>query len=424
MTMLPLPCPVATLGVRRRRRRGLVSVVILLLAALLVNACATPAATHTTLPSRENPIKVGLLHSLSGPLAISEVPVRDAALMAIDEINARGGLLGRRVVPIVEDGESNPDAFAAAARKLLREDGVAAIFGCWTSSSRKAVLPIVQAEEALLWYPVQYEGLEQSPNIIYLGATTNQQIIPAVEYLLSQGKRRFFLLGSDYIFPRTANQIVRLKVAAGGGEVQAEMYAPLNQHNFAGIIDIIEAAQPDVILNTLNGESNVAFFQQLAARGLTAENMLTLSVSIAEEEIRSIGAEYMVGHLAAWNYFQTIDTPENQAFVAAYKARYGDDRVTSDPIEAAYVAVHLWAQAVERSGSIDPARVREAAKGLSFTAPSGQVMIDADNQHLYKTVRIGRVRADGQFDEIWNSGQPMKPDPFLYTYAWAAGLRR
>lgn len=420
----------------RLARRLQLPLLCLALVALLGAAACTgssiAAPTKTTSGSAAasgaggpsgDPIRVGVLHSLSGTMSISETSVRDATLMAIDEINARGGVLGRRLEPIVEDGASDWPTFAEKARKLLQQDRVAVIFGCWTSASRKAVLPVVESNNGLLFYPVQYEGLEASPNIFYTGATTNQQIVPAVEWLLAQGKTRMYLLGSDYVFPRTANTIIKAQLAASGGTVVAEEYTPLGHTDYTTVISKIRAANPDVVFNTLNGDSNVAFFKQLRDAGLTADRLLTLSVSIAEEEVRGIGADVMAGHLAAWNYFQTTPGAENQRFVEAYKARYGANRVTDDPIEAGYIGPYLWAAAVERAGSTDVAKVREAAKGLKFDAPEGPVTVHPQNQHISKTVRIGRVRADGQFEEIWNSGHPVEPDPFLETYSWASSIR-
>ncbi len=401
------------------RQHILVWTALLLVVVMLGSSTCAASSDTPTFPSDAPPIKVGLLHSLSGTLALSEIPVRDAALLAIDELNAAGGVLGRKVVPVVADGASDWDIFAAEARRLIQEEEVATIFGCWTSASRKAVLPVVEAENALLWYPVQYEGLEQSPNIIYLGATTNQQIIPAITYLLDQNYRRFFLLGSDYVFPRTANEIIKAQLRAQQGVVVGETYKVLGATDFTDVIEFITLAQPDIIINTLNGDSNVAFFQQFEAAGYTAAELPLLSVSIAEEEIRAIGAEHLVNHLAAWNYFQTTDTPANAAFVAAYREKYGERRVTSDPIEAMYVGVHLWALAVEHAGTTDVDQVRAAARGLEFAAPAGHIMIDPDTQHLYKTARIGRINLNGQFEEIWNSGTPVQPDPFLHTYTWA-----
>ena len=381
---------------------------------------AEPAASSSTSPES---IKVGVLHSLSGTMSISETAVRDATLMAIEEINADGGVMGKQLEVIVEDGASDWPTFAEKAKKLLQSDEVAVVFGGWTSASRKAMLPVFEGENGLLFYPVQYEGLETSPNIFYTGATTNQQIVPAVEYLLEQGKTRFYLLGSDYVFPRTSNLIINKQLKGAGLEAVGEEYTPLGHTEYSTVITKIKAANPDVVFNTLNGDSNVAFFKQLKDAGISAEDLTTLSVSVAEEEITGIGPENMLGHLVAWNYFQTTDTPENEKFVAAFKAKYGENRVTDDPIEAGYFGVYLWAKAVEKAGSTDVAAVKEAAKGLTFQAPGGLVTIHMENQHVAKTVRIGEVRADGQINEIWNSGEPVVPDPYLDNYEWAAGLR-
>ncbi|MBD0313303.1 MAG: transporter substrate-binding protein, partial [Microcoleus sp. T3-bin5] len=250
----------------------------------------------------------------------------------------------------------------------------------------------------------------------------NQQIVPGVNYLLAQGKRKIFLLGSDYIFPRTANQIVKAQLAALGGELAGEVYLPLGSKEVGEAIADILAVKPDAILNTLNGDSNVAFFVHLQETGLKPEDLPVMSVSVAEEEVRTIGPSNIAGHLVVWNYFQTVDTPENRKFVKAYKARYGENRVTDDPIEAAYLGVYLWKQAVEKAGSTDVVKVRAAAKNIEFAAPSGKVKIDAQTQHTWKTVRIGKVRLDGQIEEIWNSGAPVRPDPFLKSYPWAAAL--
>ena len=376
----------------------------------------------TTLAQDVEPIKVGILHSLSGTMSISEVTVRDATLMAIEEINAAGGVLGRPLEAIVEDGASDWPTFAEKARKLLLEDEVDVVFGCWTSASRKAVLPVFEENNGLLFYPVQYEGLEQSPNIFYTGATTNQQIVPAVEYLMEEGYASMFLLGSDYVFPRTSNTIIKEQVAAAGGEVVGEEYVPLGGTEFSTIIAKIREAQPDVIFNTLNGDSNVAFFKQYTDAGFSADTLQTMSVSIAEPEIVGIGVENIVGHLVAWNYYQTVDSEINTTFVESYKALYGEDQVVSDPMEAGYFGVYLWAAAVEAAGTTDVDAVREAAAGIEFDAPEGLVTVDGDNQHTYKTVRIGLVREDGLIDTIWETAEPVKPDPYLCTYEWAANL--
>ncbi|MED3647110.1 urea ABC transporter substrate-binding protein [Halalkalibacterium halodurans] len=380
------------------------------------------SAEQTEVEVGSDQIAVGILHSLSGTMAMSETSVRDAELLAIEEINEAGGVLGKELVPIIEDGASEPNIFAERATKLLQQDEVAVIFGGWTSASRKAMLPVVEENNGLLFYPVQYEGMEASPNIFYAGAAPNQQIVPAVEWLLENRGTEFFLLGSDYVFPRLANAIIKAQLESHGATLVDEQYTPLGHTDYNTIISRIRESEPTVIFNTLNGDSNVAFFKQLADAGITADDVTVMSVSVAEEEIRGIGADVLAGHLASWNYFQTTDTPENDTFVTAYKKSFGDDRVTGDPIEAGYLMVHLWAQAVEAAGTTDIEAVREAASTIEFSAPGGLVKVDGDNQHLYKTVRIGEVQADGQFEEVWNSGEPVKPDPFLEDYEWAEGI--
>jgi len=417
---------------RKSGWKGLV--ILMVMVSMIAAGCASskePAGGSEAGPSdkpassaeaSDDTIKVGILHSLSGTMAISEVSVKDAEMMAINEINAAGGVLGKKLVPVVEDGASDWPTFAEKAKKLIQQDKVATVFGGWTSASRKAMLPVFEELNGLLWYPVQYEGLESSPNIFYTGATTNQQIVPAVSWLLENRGKKFFLLGSDYVFPRTANKIIKAQLEAEGGETVAEEYTPLGHTDYSTVISKIKEAKPDVIFNTLNGDSNVAFFKQLKDAGITAADLTTLSVSVAEEEIRGIGTDVLEGHLAAWNYYQTTNTPENKKFVEAYKAAYGADRVTADPIEAGYIAVYLWAAAVEKAGSTDVDKVKEAAKGLEFNAPGGKVTIDGDNQHIYKTVRIGEVQSDGMFKEVFGTPDPVKPDPYLTGYEWAKGL--
>ena len=290
---------------------------------------AAPAA------SGDDTVKVGLLHSLTGSMAISEKAVRDAEVLAIEEINAAGGVLGKQIVYVEEDGASEPSTFATKAEKLVDSEKVKTVFGCWTSSSRKAVKPVFEDYNSLLWYPVQYEGMEQSPNIVYTGAAPNQQIVPAIEYLIDKGYKKFFLLGSDYVFPRTANMIITAQVNAAGCEVVGEEYADMDQTDFAAIIGKIEAAQPEVIINTLNGTGNVSFFKQMAEKNYTSANYMTMSFSIAEEEVATIGADILKGHMVSWNYYQTTETDVNKSFVAAYKAKFGETRVTPDPAAAA-----------------------------------------------------------------------------------------
>jgi urea transport system substrate-binding protein len=384
----------------------------------------TTAGSDTTGAATDSgdTIKVGILHSLSGTMAISEVSVKDAEVLAIDEINAKGGVLGKKLEPKIEDGASDWPTFAEKAEKLISVDKVATVFGGWTSASRKAMKPVFEKDKALLWYPVQYEGLEQSPYIFYTGATTNQQIIPGLDYLKGQGKKKIFLVGSDYVFPRTANKEIKAYAAANGMEILGEEYTPLGHTEYSTVINKLKAAKPDAVFNTLNGDSNVAFFKQLKDAGITAAAMPVISVSVAEEEVRGIGPENVAGHLVAWNYYQTTPGAENEAFVAAYKKKYGENRVTADPIEAGYIQVKLWAAAVEKAGTTEVEAVKKAAAGIEMAAPEGKVTIDGPTQHLFKTARIGLVEPDGQIKEVWNSGGPIKPDPYLKGYPWAAGL--
>ncbi|WP_422774431.1 urea ABC transporter substrate-binding protein [Plantactinospora sp. WMMC1484] len=403
-------------GVRKR-------LVMLAAAATLLAAggCAEDPTTASGAGSGST-IKVGILHSLSGTMAISEVTVRDAELLAIEEINATGGVLGKKIEPVVEDGASDWPTFAEKAQKLISQDRVATVFGGWTSASRKAMLPVFERNRALLWYPVQYEGLESSEYIFYTGATTNQQIVPGLDYLKEQGKKSIFLVGSDYVFPRTANKIIKAYAAANGMTVLGEEYTPLGHTEYSTVVNKLQQAQPDAVFNTLNGDSNVAFFKQLRSSGITAEAMPTVSVSVAEEEVVGIGPENVAGHLVAWNYYQTTAGARNEKFVQAFKAKYGANKVTSDPMEAGYNAVYLWAEAVKKAGSVEVEAVKKAAGGISLEAPEGTVTIDGENQHVFKTARIGLVQPDGQIKEVWNSGAPIKPDPYLKGYPWAAGL--
>nr|WP_227522091.1 urea ABC transporter substrate-binding protein [Bacillus solitudinis] len=367
-------------------------------------------------------IAVGILHSLSGTMAMSETSLRDAELLAIEEINAAGGVLGKELVPIIEDGASDWPTFTERATKLLQQDQVDVVFGGWTSASRKAMLPVFEENNGLLFYPVQYEGMEASPNIFYTGAAPNQQIVPAVDWLLENKGTEFFLLGSDYVFPRLANAIIKAQLEENGATLVDEQYTPMGHTDYNTVISRIRDSKPQVIFNTLNGDSNVAFFKQLSDAGITSDDVTVLSVSVAEEEIRGIGADVLEGHYASWNYYQTTETPENETFVAKYKEVYGEERVTGDPIEAAYLAVHLWALAVEAAGTTEVDAVKAAAAGIEFEGPGGPVKVDGDNQHIYKTVRIGEVTAEGQFNEVWDSGDPVKPDPFLEGYEWASGI--
>ena len=353
-----------------------------------------------------SPIRVGVLHSLSGTMAISESSVVDATLLAIEQINADGGLLGRTIEVVVADGRSDWSHFAVGARRLITQERVQVVFGCWTSASRKTVRPVFEELDHLLFYPVQYEGLEQSPNIVYTGAAPNQQIIPAVRWSFDNLGDRFFVVASDYVFPRAASEIIRDQVKALRGEVVGEDYVPLGGTDFDAIAARIVEARPDVVLNTVNGDSNVAFFAALRRAGVTPQDIPVISFSVAEDELRSMDAAQMVGDYAAWNYFQSIDTEENRAFVEAFRQRYGADRVTDDPVEAAWFGVRLWAQTVRELGTADVRAVRAGIRGQTLRAPQGIVSIDPTNLHTWKAARIGRIRADGQFDVVWTSARP------------------
>jgi urea transport system substrate-binding protein len=381
------------------------------------------AAEAASCVDTESPtIKVGSLNSLSGTMAISEVTVRDAIKLAVDEINADGGVLDKQIELIGEDGASEPTVFAEKAEKLISSDCVAAVFGGWTSSSRKAMLPVFESANSLLYYPVQYEGLESSPNIFYTGATTNQQIVPALDYLKEQGVKSLYLVGSDYVFPQTANRIIKAYADANGIEIKGEDYTPLGSTDFSTIVNKVRTADADAVFNTLNGDSNVAFFREYKNVGLTPQEMPVVSVSIAEEEVGGIGVENITGQLTAWNYYQTIDTPVNKAFVDAYKAAYGANKPTSDPMEAAYTSVYLWKNTVEKAGAFDTKSIQDNADGVTFDAPEGLVTIDGENHHITKTARIGEIRPDGLIYTVWESPGPIEPDPFLKSYPWAAGL--
>ncbi|MER7459818.1 urea ABC transporter substrate-binding protein [Micromonospora sp. NPDC126480] len=408
------------------RGRILAGATTLVVAAALA-ACGskttdTDTAAGVSADVSGDTVKVGLLNSLSGTMAISEVTVRDAILLAVGEINAAGGVLGKKIEPVGEDGASDWPTFAEKAEKLISQDRVAAVFGCWTSASRKAVKPVFEKNKALLFYPVQYEGLEQSPYIFYTGATTNQQIVPGLDYLKAQGVKSVYLVGSDYVFPRTANKIIKAYAQANGMTVSGEDYAPLGSTEFGTIVNKVKSSGANAVFNTLNGDSNVAFFKEYTSAGLTAASLPVVSVSIAEEEVKGIGTQYLKDQLTAWNYYQTTPGAANEKFVTAYKAKYGADKPTSDPMEAAYVSVHLWKAMVEKAGSFDVEKVRAAADGITFEAPEGLVTVDGTTQHIAKTARIGRIGADGLITEVWNSGQPIEPDPYLKSYPWASGL--
>jgi urea transport system substrate-binding protein len=360
-----------------------------------------------------HPIVVGLLHSQTGPMAVSERSMIDAEVLALEEINRSGGLLGRPVRWIVADGASDGPTFARQAESLIRDHGVNVIFGCWTSASRKSVLPIVESHDHLLVYPMAYEGLESSANVIYMGAAPNQQITPAVQWChATLGARRFFLVGSDYIWPHCVNRIVADQLAGLDAELVGEEYLPFGSTDADALAARIAAAKPDVILSTVVGDSARPFARAVRAAGLSAQTTPIVTFAVAENELRGPAAADMVGDYAAWNYFQSLDRPENQAFVKAFKARFGADRTTSDVTVASYNGVRLWAQAVREAETADVRPVRNTMRHQSMNAPEGIIAIDPDTQHTWRPVFIGRIRADGQFDVVWTSRTAVRPVPF------------
>jgi len=401
----------------RTRGRALLLLAIFTLLAFAAASCTNEA----------EPIKIGILHSLTGTMAISETSLRDAVLMAVDEINAKGGVLGRKIEPVEVDPASDWDLFAEKARQLINQDKVAVVFGCWTSVSRKSVLPVFESLKGLLFYPVQYEGEEQSPNIFYTGVTPNQQLIPAAEFMMKKEggeKKKFYLLGTDYVFPRTANKILKAYLLSVGVPEKniIEEYTPFGHNDYQTIVGKIKEfgkAGDAAVLSTINGDSNVPFYKEFANQGLTADKVPIMAFSVAEDELRAMETASLVGHLAAWNYYQSIDTPENKAFVDAFKAYAeakglpgGKNRVTDDPIEAAYFGVYVWKAAVEKANSFEVDAVVPAVLGLEFDAPGGKKKMHATNHHTFKPVYIGKIRADGQFDVISKSDGLVEPEAF------------
>jgi len=373
-------------------------------------------------------VKIGVLHSLSGTMAISETVLKDVVLMAVEEINAKGGVMGYKIEPVVVDPASNWPLFAEKARQLITQDKVAVVFGCWTSVSRKSVLPVFEELNGLLFYPVQYEGEEISKNVFYTGAAPNQQAIPAVEYLMSKdggSAKRWVLLGTDYVYPRTTNKILRafLKSKGVADSDIMEDYTPFGHADYQTIIARIKkfsAGGKTAVVSTINGDSNVPFYKELGNQGLKATDVPVVAFSVGEEELRGVDTKPLVGHLAAWNYFMSLKNPENDAWKAkwaaytkAKKLPYADRPLTNDPMEAAYIGVYMWKQAVEKAKSFDVDKVRVATYGQTFKAPSGIISkMDEKNHHLHKAVFIGEVKADGQFNVVWRTKGPVKAQPW------------
>ncbi|MFY9478174.1 MAG: urea ABC transporter substrate-binding protein [Aquabacterium sp.] len=393
-------------------------------------ALGVAGLAFSTMAQAADTIKVGVLHSLSGTMAISETVLKDTVLMAIDEINAKGGLLGKKLEPVVVDPASNWPLFAEKAKQLLTQDKVAVTFGCWTSVSRKSVLPVYKENNGLLFYPVQYEGEELEKNVFYTGAAPNQQAIPAVEYLMSKdggSAKRFVLLGTDYVYPRTTNKILRAFLKSKGvadADIMEE-YTPFGHSDYQTIIAKIKKFSSEgkktAVVSTINGDSNVPFYKELGNQGLKAKDVPVVAFSVGEEELRGVDTKPLVGHLAAWNYFMSIKNPTNAEFIKKWTAYakakniagHKDKPLTNDPMEATYIGINMWAQAVKKAGTTDTDKVIAAMAGQTFPAPGGFMSkMDEKNHHLHKPVFIGEVKADGQFKVVWKTPGPVKAQPW------------
>jgi urea transport system substrate-binding protein len=396
--------------------------------AIAASVAAIGAASGGAL-AQQKTVKIGIMHSLSGTMAISETVLKDTVLMAVDEINAKGGVMGAKIEPVVVDPASNWPLFAEKARQLLTQDKVAVVFGCWTSVSRKSVLPVFEELNGLLFYPVQYEGEEISRNVFYTGAAPNQQAIPAVEYLMSKdggGAKRWVLLGTDYVYPRTTNKILRafLKSKGVADKDIDEVYTPFGHSDYQTIVANIKkfsTGGKTAVVSTINGDSNVPFYKELGNQGLKATDVPVVAFSVGEEELRGVDTKPLVGHLAAWNYFMSIKAPANDEFTKKWgtyaKAKnipgHKDKPLTNDPMEATYIGIYMWKQAVEKAKSFDVDKVSAAMGGQTFTAPSGITStMDPKNHHLHKAVFIGEVKADGQFNVVWKTKGPIKAQPW------------
>jgi len=390
---------------------------------------ATAAALGTSVDALAESVKIGILHSLSGTMAISETSLRDVVLMASEEINAAGGVnVGGKsytIEPVVVDPASDWPLFAEKAKQLITQDKVAVTFGCWTSVSRKSCLPVFEEYNSLLFYPVQYEGEEQSLNVFYTASSPNQQLVPAAQFAIDElESKKFYLLGTDYVFPRTANKVLKTFLLKNGVPESniKEVYTPFHHQDYQTIVGEIKAfsASGDAcVLSTINGDSNVPFYTEFANQGLTSDDCPIIAFSVSEDELRAMEVEKLVGHLASWNYFQSVESPENAKFVKAFKAYCekeglpgGSSRVTCDPIEAAYYGVYVWKKAAEKAGTFEVDAVREAIYGMEFDAPGGKKKMHETNQHTYKPVYIGEIRSDGMFDIVWESDGLVEPDSY------------
>jgi urea transport system substrate-binding protein len=414
-------CIHSPFGRDRMQRRGFLKHVTL-------GAAVAAAFVYGPTAFAQSTVKVGILHSLSGTMAISETVLKDVALMAIEEINAKGGVMGKKLEPVVVDPASNWPLFAEKAKQLIAQDKVSVVFGCWTSVSRKSVLPVFKEMNSLLFYPVQYEGEELEKNVFYTGAAPNQQAIPAVEYLMSKeggGAKRFVLLGTDYVYPRTTNKILRAFLKSKGIDEKDidEKYTPFSHSDYQTIVADIKkfaAGGKTAVISTINGDSNVPFYKELGNQGLKATDVPVVAFSVGEEELRGVDTKPLVGHLAAWNYFMSLKNPANDdfkkkwaAYAKAKKLPGADKPLTNDPMEATYIGIYMWKQAVEKAKSFDVDKVIPAVGGQTFKAPSGfTVKMDEKNHHLHKPVFVGEVQSNGQFKVVWKTPGPVKAAPW------------
>ena len=377
----------------------------LAVAALLSTVLCSSAAM-----AAEDTIKIGVLHSLSGTMAISETSLKDTLLMLVDEQNKKGGVLGKKIEAVVVDPASNWPLFAEKARELIQKDKVAAIFGCWTSVSRKSVLPVVEELNGILFYPVQYEGEESSKNVFYTGAAPNQQAIPAVDYLLKQGVKRWALVGTDYVYPRTANKVLEAYLKSKGFTDKDIMisYTPFGHSDWQSIVSEIKnfggAGEKTAVISTINGDANVPFYKELANQGVSAKDIPVIAFSVGEEELAGIDTKPLVGHLAAWNYFESVDSELNDEFIEKWHKFVKDEkRVTNDPMEATFIGFNMWVKAVEKAGTTDYSAVQDALIGVSVPNLSGGIATMMPNHHITKPVLIGEIQDDGQFEVVYET---------------------
>jgi urea transport system substrate-binding protein len=412
----------------------------MILKASAIGAMTLAANVWMSQAMAADTIKVGILHSLSGTMAISETSLKDVALMTIAEINAKGGVMGKKLEPVIVDPASNWPLFAEKARQLISQDKVAVVFGCWTSVSRKSTLPVFKELNSLLFYPVQYEGEELEKNVFYTGAAPNQQAIPATEYLMSKeggAAKRFVLLGTDYVYPRTTNKILRAYLKSKGVKDSDidEVYTPFGHADYQTIVANIKkfsAGGKTAVISTINGDSNVPFYKELGNAGLKATDVPVVAFSVGEEELRGVDTKPLLGHLAAWNYFQSVKNPANDEFIKKWKAYAVAQKlpnastvVTNDPMEATYVGINMWKQAVEKAKSTDTDKVIAAMAGQTFKSPSGFTLtMDATNHHLHKPVMIGEIKGDGQFSVVYKTKAPIRAQPWSPYIAGNEGKQK